>query len=178
MTPPPESPRGTDADDWRRATDGDGEAFGRIFDRHRDRLYRHSLRLAVTPADADDVVAMAFFEAWRKRASVRVVDGSVLPWLLVTATNIARNQRRSASRYRALLERLPPRAHDDRDPAEEHEVVSHLRALPTADREILALCVIEGFSEREAAEALGVAPGTVKSRLHRARRRLAARLAV
>ncbi|MGB3910709.1 MAG: sigma factor [Pseudolysinimonas sp.] len=81
----------TDADaaEWARAVDGDGEAFGRIFDRHRDRVLRHGLRLAPTTNDADDLVAITFFEAWRNRERVRVVDGSVLPWLLVTATNVA-----------------------------------------------------------------------------------------
>lgn len=125
--------------------------------------------------DVDDLVALTFLEAWRLRARVRVVEGSVLPWLLVTATNVARNQRRAARRHRALLERLPA-GETAPDPAtllDETDVAAHFDRLPLADRQVLALCVVEGFSEKEAASALGVAPGTVKSRLARARRRLA-----
>ena len=155
--------------------DGDGEAFGRIFDRHRDRVRRHGLRLAPTHADADDLVAITFFEAWRNRTKVRVVDGSVLPWLLVTATNVGRNLRRSSHRYAALLDRLPA-AVPVVDPGESVTVLdlsAQLARLSLPDRQVIALCVLEGYSEREAAAALGVAPGTVKSRLSRARRRLA-----
>jgi RNA polymerase sigma factor (sigma-70 family) len=164
-----------DADEWARAVAGDGEAFGRIFDRHRDRVLRHGLRLAPTPSDADDLVAITFFEAWRKREVVRVVDGSVLPWLLVTATNVARNLRRSAGRYAALLERLPPAEHgaDPADHVTARDLAEHLARMSHTDRQVLTLCVLEGYSERDAAVALGVAPGTVKSRLSRARRRLA-----
>ena len=170
----------TDADaiEWKRAVDGDGEAFGRIFDRRRDRGLRHGLRLVPTTSDADDLVAITFLEAWRNRERVRVVDGSVLPWLLVTATNVARNLRHSAGRYAALLERLPPGEHgtDPADSAAAHDAATHLDRLSLADRQVLTLCVLEGYSEREAAAALGVAPGTIKSRLSRARRRLASAL--
>jgi RNA polymerase sigma factor (sigma-70 family) len=165
----------SDADEWTAAVAGDGEAFGRIFDRHRDRIWRHGLRLAPTTSDADDLVAITFFEAWRNRESVRVVEGSVLPWLLVTATNVGRNLRRSANRYTALLERLPPADHaaDPADALELSDITTRLMRLSVADRQVLTLCVIEGYSERDAAAALGIAAGTVKSRLSRARRRLA-----
>jgi RNA polymerase sigma-70 factor (ECF subfamily) len=52
-------------------------------------------------------------------------------------------------------------------------VAARIGRLPLADRQVLLLCVVEGYSERDAATALGVAPGTVKSRLSRARRRAA-----
>jgi len=167
--------QGTEEAEWTAALAGDGEAFGRIFDRHRERVRRHGLRLAPTPSDVDDLVAITFLEAWRLRGRVRLVDGSVLPWLLVTATNVARNQQRSARRYRALLERLPAgdAAPDPATLIGDTDVTAHFGRLPLADRQVLALCVVEGFSEREAATALGIAPGTVKSRLSRARRRLA-----
>jgi DNA-directed RNA polymerase specialized sigma24 family protein len=97
----------SDEADWEQTCAGDGDAFGRIFDRYRQRLYRHSYRLVPDRADADDVVAIAFFEAWRRRDSARFVDGSILPWLLVIATNSAHNVSRSARRYRALLAKLP-----------------------------------------------------------------------
>jgi RNA polymerase sigma factor (sigma-70 family) len=165
----------SDADEWALVLAGDGEAFGRIFDRHKEPVRRQVRRLLDRPADVEDALAVVFLEAWRKRATVRVVGGSLLPWLLVTANNVARNSIRSRLRYQALLARLPePRA--SRDPsfvADEEGVLAALRRLPLADQQVLTLCVLEGWSERDAAAALAVAPGTVKSRLHRAKRRLA-----
>lgn len=160
------------------ALEGDGEAFGRVFDRHRHRVRRHCMRLVPADTDAADSVAIVFLETWRNRARVRLVDGSLLPWLLVTATNVARNQTRAARRYRAALDRLPPPEnvpdHAERD--EDGDAVRALRRLGRNDQEIITLSILEGYSEREIADALGIAPGTVKSRLSRARARLAAHL--
>ena len=167
-----------DEADWSAALSGDGEGFGRLFDRHRDRVYRHSIRLVPVVADADDVVAVVFLEAWRRRAEVRFVDGSLLPWLLVTATNAAANLSRSSRRHRALLDRLPPgEHHPDHAPSfDDGEAQAALARMPLPDRQVITLCVLEGLSEREAADALAVAPGTVKSRLSRAKKRLAQQL--
>ena len=169
----------TDEIDWAAAAAGDGEAFGRVFDRHRDRVARHSIRLVPAAADADDVVAITFLEAWRRRDHVRFVDGSVLPWLLVTATNSARNLTRSSRRYRALLGRLPASdvAPDHAEQYDDSAAVAALHTLSAADRQVVTLCILEGFSEREAAAALGVPLGTIKSRLSRAKKRLAERVA-
>jgi len=162
--------------DWAAAQAGDGESFGRIFDRHRGRVFFHAKRLMTDDADADDVVAIVFLEAWRRRHDVRFVNGSMLPWLLVTATHAAANLARSTRRHRALLKRLPPGEHTP-DHADAFGGIAEtaLAGMPLADRQVITLCVLEGFSEREAAQALAVAPGTVKSRLSRAKRRLADR---
>jgi RNA polymerase sigma factor (sigma-70 family) len=168
---------GGDAEDWAAASAGDELAFNRVFDRHHDRVRRHASRLVLRPADTDDVVAVAFFEAWRRRADVRFVDASILPWLLVVTTNVARNHVRSALRYRKMLATLPP---PDPVTVEVTELdgpsMTAMRALPVNDRQVLALCVLEGYSETEAATALGIPRGTVKSRLSRAKQRLATRL--
>ena len=163
-----------DRDDWARTLAGDGQAIGRIFDRHAPRLRRHAIGLVPTPTDADDVVAVTFLEAWRRREHVRFVDDSLLPWLLVTATNTAHNLTRSSRRHRLFLGRFPvdDPAPDPADAFTDGDAVSALRGLAVADQRVNTLCVIEGLSEREAATALGVPPGTVKSRLHRAKVRL------
>ncbi|MEJ1230135.1 MAG: RNA polymerase sigma factor [Galbitalea sp.] len=166
-----------DEADWADALDGDGEAFGRIFDRHRSRVSRHSRRLVPVAADSDDVVAITFFEAWRRRDSARFVDGSILPWLLVIATNSAHNVTRGSRRYRALLAKLPPDDHvrdhaDDNDDAAQEA----LARLSLSDQQVITLCVLDGYSEREAAQVLGIAAGTVKSRLSRAKARLATQI--
>jgi RNA polymerase sigma factor (sigma-70 family) len=170
----------SDESDWASALAGDGEAFGRIFDRHRHRVFRHSYRLVAVSADADDVVSITFLEAWRRADAVRFVDGSMLPWLLVVATNTARNLTRGSRRYRAMLERLPADQHDDDDRfmnGFDADANRMLDSLSLADQRILTLCILEDFSEKEAADVLGVPIGTVKSRLSRAKARLATRLA-
>lgn len=164
-----------DARDWALAAAGESEAFARVFDRHRARVFRHCLRLVAVPADTDDAVAITFLEAWRKRDSVRLVDGSMLPWLLATATHVSHNLRRGARRYRGLLEKLPPGT-PTRDHAEhfdDGDAQEALRRLPPLDQQVITLCVLEGLSEKETALVLRVPLGTVKSRLSRAKARLA-----
>jgi RNA polymerase sigma-70 factor (ECF subfamily) len=168
-----------DTGDWSQAVAGDGEAFGRIFDRNRRAVRRQAARFLSSPHDVEDAVAVVFLEAWRRRDAVRLVDGSVLPWLLVTAVHVTANIRRSSRRYQALLAHLPepPTAPDPATSLDESGALAALRRLSLPDQQVLTLCVLEGWSERDAATALRVRPGTVKSRLHRAKLRLAALVA-
>ena len=147
--------------------------LGGLFDRHEARLFRHARRLLTTREDAKDAVTIAFFELWRKRAAVRVVDGSPLPWLLNTVSNAARNLERSGRRYRALIAHTPvgdpaaaPRASD------ESGVLAALKRLPAREQSVVVLTVLEGYPERVTAETLGIPVGTVKSRLARAKSKL------
>jgi len=166
---------------WRRGLDGDAEAFGALFDRHRDRVFRHACRIAQTRHDAEDVVASAFLELWRRRAEVRLVDQSVLPWLLVTATNLGRNTARGTRRYRQFLERLP-RAPDQPDVAEvalgthalgvDAKLRTGLRALNKTDAHLFVLVALEGYPVTDAAEQLELSVSAAKARLHRVRTRL------
>ena len=129
------------------------------------------------------VTAGAFLELWRRRKSVRVVDGTVLPWLLVTTTNLARNHARGLRRYRALIDALP-RSDDARgagDVALEHieEVVAAeqlrqaLNSLAKSDAALITLTAFEQYSPAQAATALGISEGAARTRLHRARARMA-----
>jgi RNA polymerase sigma-70 factor (ECF subfamily) len=172
----------TDGELWLRVMDGDGSAFASLFSRHRDRVFMHSLRLVRTPFEAEDVTAMVFLEAWRCRSRVRLVNDSMLGWLLITATNVARNKIRSTLRYERLLRKLPQSQEvpdhsdwvaetvdEDRRSQRLHQAY---RSLGRRDQEIIALCVLEDMSTAEVSELLDIPPGTVKSRLSRAKQKL------
>jgi RNA polymerase sigma factor (sigma-70 family) len=164
----------SDEEVWAGVLTGRGHAFGEVFDRHGTRLYRHSRGLASSWSDADDIVAVTFLEAWRKRDDIRFVDGSMLPWLLRTATYTASNLTRASRRHKAALQRLPPgdTQPDHSEQFEDGEAVTALRKLSPIDQQILTLCVLEGISAEDAARVMGVRHGTVKSRLSRATARL------
>lgn len=169
-----------DAVIWQRVLAGDGRAFGELWDRHRDRVFRHSHRLLDHHADAEDATAIAFLELWRRRGDARIVDGSILPWLLVVATNVARNATRSRRRYRELLARLPlpePARDAAELVAERTDARQRLAAfgrLSTADQQIIALVAFGDLSIEDAAAALDISHGAAKTRLSRARARMEA----
>jgi RNA polymerase sigma factor (sigma-70 family) len=169
---------------WSTAGEGDSAAFGEIFDLHRDRVFGQALRLVRSVHDAEDITAVVFLEAWRRRAAVRIVDGSIIGWLLLTTNYVARNQTRSSRRYRAALAQLPPpeaapSGSDDVDArldSRKRESVVHsaFARLNKRDQDVLTLCVVEELTMSAAAAALDVPVGTVKSRLARAKARLGA----
>ena len=165
--------REDDAAAWQRLRAGDESALGDLFDRYEARLFRHACRLLTDREDAKDAVAVAFFELWRKRASVRLVEGSPLPWLLTTVANAARNLERSGRRYRALLAKTPA-ASNVPAPAgpDETGILAALKRLPSGEQSVVVLSVLEGYPDRDVALTLGVPVGTVKSRLSRAKARL------
>jgi RNA polymerase sigma-70 factor, ECF subfamily len=170
---------------WRLSLEGDSAAFGSLFDLHRDRVFRHSCRLVESRQDAEDLVASTFLEFWRCRDHVRVVDGSVLPWLLVMATNLSRNALRGTRRYRQLIERLA-RVDDHRDGADvavENHVLgigatlqAALRSLGKTDAQLFALVALEGYSVGDAAELLELSVPAAQTRLHRTRVKLRTQL--
>jgi hypothetical protein len=59
---------------WLQVINGDGDAFGMLFDRHHDRVWRHALKVLGLPHVAEDVTAVVFYEAWRRRANIRMVN--------------------------------------------------------------------------------------------------------
>lgn len=167
-----------------RIRSGDPDVFRELFDDHARSVYNHGFRLTGAWSVAEDVVSLTFLEAWRLRERVDVDGeaGSLRPWLLGIATNVARNVRSAARRHAGALARLPP---PEVVPDFAEEVVGRLRdrerlaqvrtalaALRQPEREVVALCVWSGLDYAEAAAALGVPVGTVRSRLSRARGKL------
>jgi RNA polymerase sigma-70 factor (ECF subfamily) len=167
---------------WLRVRAGEAAGIGTIFDRHVARVLGHCRRWTQSYADAEDLTSMVFLEALRRADAVRFVEGSALPWLLVVATNLARNQARARRRYRALLSRLPApepvsdvvddviNALDQHDQA--LRLTEALDTLRRSEQDVIALCDLAGLSYLEAADALDIPVGTVRSRLSRARAKL------
>jgi RNA polymerase sigma factor (sigma-70 family) len=173
----------TDIELWDRAVAGDADAFGLLFERHGRAIYNYLFRRCADWSVAEDLTSVVFLDAYRRRKSVRIHDGKVLPWLYGVATNVLRNQRRSRRRHAAALRRLSPpepepafgAAAADRIDAEREmrAIAAALETLPRTDQEVVTLCLWSALSYEDAAVALGVPVGTVRSRLSRARRRLA-----
>ena len=89
-----------------RARAGDADAFGSVFDACAKSVYNHAFRLTGNWSAAEEVMAMTFLEAWRSRERIAPDGGSIKPWLLGIATNLARGQRRTAWRQQNALARL------------------------------------------------------------------------
>jgi RNA polymerase sigma factor (sigma-70 family) len=166
-----------------RIRDGDKAAFGELFDGCARSVYNHAFRLTADWSAAEDVMALTFLEAWRLRGRIDPEGGSLRPWLLGIATNVARNMRRAARRHDDALARLP---RGDQVPDFADEVVGRIDdaerlgavreaygRLRRQEQDVFALCVWAGLDYKQTAEALGIPVGTVRSRLSRARRKLA-----
>jgi len=177
-----------DCDDsglWSRSLAGEGEAFGVLFDRHRDRVFRHAYRLSGNRHDAEDILSAAFLELWRRRSKVRLIQNSVLPWLLVTTTNVARHSRRAAFRYSKLLvslhsgEVVSVNKNDASyaEDAADTDAALALGSLNPTDMRLVSLVLFEEYSLAVAAAILHITPGAAKTRMHRARLRMRAAIA-
>lgn len=174
----------TDRELWAAAVRGDAEAFGALFERHSRAVYNFAFRSTANWAVAEDAASDVFLTAWRRRGEVvfTTESGSVLPWLLGVAANQLRNQRRSRWRAAGALDRLNANEvqpdHSDEtvgrlaDEAQMADVQAVVEQLPDHERDVLALCAWSGLDYAEAAIALGVPVGTVRSRLSRARAHL------
>lgn len=159
-------------DDPRRAR------FTDLFDRTHAPLLAYAVRRVADPADAADVVAETFLVAWRRLDDVPAGDAA-RPWLFGVARRVLANHYRGERRRLALADRLREQvvetvpAHEPDDPV----LLQALDRLPDDDQELLRLVAWEELARDEIALALGVPRATVRVRLHRARRRLAAQLA-
>jgi RNA polymerase sigma factor (sigma-70 family) len=153
-------------------------AFGALYERHARTIYNYLFRRLADWSEAEDLTAVVFLEAFRRRTDAVVVDGKLLPWLYGIATNVLRNRRRAHWRHRRLLAQLAHVRGGDVEPdvAGRVEAAERMRSvliqidrLPRAHKDVLALCTWSGLSYEEAGAALGVPVGTVRSRLARAR---------
>jgi RNA polymerase sigma-70 factor (ECF subfamily) len=166
---------------WSRSRAGDADAFGLLFERHAKAIYNYCFRRVGDWATAEDLLSIVFLEAWRRRDKELSPD-KVLPWLYGIATNVLRNRQRSERRFAAALGRIPePQPEpgysdiaDERldDERQMRKALTLIAQLPRHEQDVFALCGWSEMSYEDAALALGVPVGTVRSRLSRARQRL------
>jgi len=161
---------------------GDPDAFGVLVSRHRDRLWAVALRTLGDPEEAADALQDALISAFRAADGFRG-EAAVTTWLhrIVVNACLDRMRRRKARPSVPLPEEEWRQPADPRDRVGESEtallVHAALAQIPADQRAALVLVDLNGYSVDEAAAALGCAPGTVKSRCHRGRARLAPLLA-
>lgn len=147
-------------------------AFGAVFDRHV-RVVHAYLARRLGPDRADDATAETFRVAFERRASFDPARGEVRPWLLGIATNqVRRHARDEERRLRALGRVGAEGASPEPSLPAAPEVGAALTALEAGDRDVVLLIAWEDLSYEQVAAALGIPVGTVRSRLHRARRQL------
>lgn len=167
----------------RRVRAGERDAFAEMYEQWAAAVHQHALWLTGDRTSAEDIMSETFLTAWRVRERLHEDGGSLRPWLLGIATHKAENARRGLRRRVAFLARqrrtpvvedfapeVAGRVDDARRLAAVHVALDRLRR---PEREVLTLCVWSGLDYKQAAEALDIPVGTVRSRLSRARAKLA-----
>jgi RNA polymerase sigma-70 factor (ECF subfamily) len=162
----------TDAEEIARSA-AEPAAFGAVFDRHFQAVYAYSQRRVGVDL-AEEVAAETFTRAFEARARYVPSHDHALPWLLGIATNVMRRHWRSERRRLAAYARAAHHAPDGAPPEVAGEVIAAVAHLPRRQREVVLLAAWADLTYEEIARALDVPIGTVRSRLARARSRLAA----
>jgi RNA polymerase sigma-70 factor, ECF subfamily len=159
----------------------DPERFALLYDRHHSMVHRYIARRLGFDA-ADDLMAETFLIAFKARGRYDLTRADARPWLYGIATNLVGRRHRAESRFWQLIARTgvddvvePPSDQvTDRVAAQSlrRELASAIAGLPRGQRDVLLLTASSGLSTEEIAAALGVAKGTVHSRLNRARKKM------
>ena len=157
-----------------RACRGDTGAFEDLYRQHVGRVYGLCLRMTGHPESAEDLTQDTFVNAWR---SLPGYEGrsSFSTWLHRIAVNTVLEKRRGPAKAEVLSE--DPTVYEEPvmvfdTPVEEEELEAAIESLPQGARDALVLCGVYGYEHSEAATMLGIAVGTCKAQLHRARRLL------
>lgn len=158
----------------------DAEWFGELYEANRGRVYGYLARRGVPADDIPDLVSEVFTIAWRRVAELGN-DADPVPWLLTTARNVAFGHARGLQRRELLATKLEGFAdswqssdtgfHDDVD--SRRIVWVALSRLSEYDKELLLLTAWDGLTPAQAAKSMGLSRGSVRVRLHRARKRIA-----
>ena len=166
-------------DAWiRRAQQSDARAFEALYRLHVDKVYGLCLRMTGNVSEAEDCTQDAFIQAWNKMMKFRG-DSAFSTWLHRIAVNTVlgriRKSKREQDRVQAVNDVYTTRV-DTGDSGELRDLAEAINRLPERARHVFVLHAVYGYSHDEAAAMLGVAAGTSKAQLHRARRLLAQQL--
>jgi RNA polymerase sigma-70 factor (ECF subfamily) len=171
-----------------RIAAGDAAAFAELFRRRRGDVYRFALHMTGSPAAAEDIAQDVFIMVMRDAGRFEPTRGGVPAWLCGIARNFIRRKFERDRSLQALSlddggpdPDIPPVVEDPLGDLTRAERIDMLRraitTLPLRYREVVVLCDLQEVSYADAAVVLGCAIGTVRSRLHRGRALLAAKLA-
>lgn len=161
-----------------KAKRADTRAFESLYRMHVDRIYGLCLRMTGNVAEAEDCVQEAFIQAWNKLAKFRG-DSAFSTWLHRIAVNSVlgriRKSKREMERIQVVAETAPPPV-TTHDTGELRDLSEAVGRLPEGARHVFVLNAVYGYTHEEAGKMLGIAAGTSKAQLHRARRLLAQQL--
>ncbi|MDH3612932.1 MAG: sigma-70 family RNA polymerase sigma factor [Gammaproteobacteria bacterium] len=168
-----------DEADWiARAQRSDTRAFESLYRMHVDKVYGLCLRMTGNVSEAEDCAQEAFIQAWNKLDRFRG-DSAFATWLHRIAVNAVlgrmRKSKREQDRIQVAMETLSSPA-SIADTGELRDLSDAVDRLPEGARHVFVLFSVYGYSHDEASKMLGIAPGTSKAQLHRARRLLAQQL--
>jgi len=159
-----------------KARSGDVPAFETLYRQNVGRVYALCLRLTAKPSLAEEVTQEVFIRAWEKLGSFRG-ESALFSWLYRLATNAVYSEHRTSQRRAARVtptDDLSP--FDDPSPAGRPDsgldLERAIATLPPGARRVFVLHDVEGYRHQEIADMTGVATGTSKAQLHRARRLL------
>ncbi len=161
-----------------RAQQADTAAFESLYRLHVDRVYGLCLRMTGNPSEAEDCTQEAFIQAWNKLSKFRG-DSAFGTWMHRIAVNSVlgrmRKARRELDRIQAVTD-ISPVPQTVGDGGNFEDLQNAVDDLPEGARHVFVLHAVYGYSHNETGEMLGIAAGTSKAQLHRAKRLLAQQL--
>lgn len=162
----------------KRAQRGDIRAFEAIYRAHIDHLYGLCLRMTASRSEAEDCAQEAFIQAWSKINSFRS-DSALGTWLHRIAVNVVLGRIRKAHREAERIQAVAVVSEDrpiEPDSSNLEDLAKAIDELPDGARHVFVLSAVYGYSHSETSEMLGIAEGTSKAQLFRARALLAEQL--
>ncbi|MFQ6005456.1 MAG: RNA polymerase sigma factor [Woeseia sp.] len=161
-----------------RARKADVSAFESLYRLYVDKVYGLCLRMTGDASEAEDCTQETFIQAWKKLAKFRG-DSAFGTWLHRIAVNSVlarmRKSRRERDRIQAVTD-ISPAPATEGDCAGFEDLQKAVDELPDGARHVFVLHAVYGYSHEETGDMLGIATGTSKAQLHRARRLLAQQL--
>jgi len=162
----------------RRAQQSDSRAFERLYRMHIDKVYGLCLRMTGNVAEAEDCAQDAFIQAWNKLSKFRG-DSAFATWLHRIAVNTVLGRMRKSKREQDRIQvasEISPAPASIGDSGNLRDLSDAVDRLPEGARHVFVLSGIYGYSHEESSNMLGIAVGTSKAQLHRARRLLSQQL--